>query len=300
MGLIAIIGGTGVCDPKILSNVREGYLDTYYGSIRYWKGTYNDRDLIFLARHGRMHSIPPHLINYRANILGLKRLGVTAILATTAVGSMNPEYKPGDFVLPDQFIDFTKSRHTSFFDGGTNGVVHVDMTEPYCPTLRRNVIQAAAELGDCRLHDKGTYVCTEGPRFETPAEIRMFQKLGGDIVGMTNVPEVCLAREAEICYATVSMVTNFAAGISDKPLTHEEVVDAMAKSSLRLRQLILKSIEIIPSMKTAPAITRSRLTEGLRYNGNFALGKRDPLSPRPDGPALYRELPCLHDLAGCP
>ena len=136
-----------------------------------------------------MHSIPPHLINYRANILGLKRLGVTAILATTAVGSMNPEYKPGDFVLPDQFIDFTKSRHTSFFDGGTNGVVHVDMTEPYCPTLRRNVIQAAAELGDCRLHDKGTYVCTEGPRFETPAEIRMFQKLGGDIVGMTNVPK---------------------------------------------------------------------------------------------------------------
>lgn len=246
MGLIAIIGGTGVCDPKILSNVREGYLDTYYGSIRYWKGTYNDRDLIFLARHGRMHSIPPHLIYYRANILGLKRLGVTAILATTAVGSMNPEYKPGDFVLPDQFIDFTKSRHTSFFDGGTNGVVHVDMTEPYCPTLRRNVIQAAAELGDCRLHDKGTYVCTEGPRFETPAEIRMFQKLGGDIVGMTNVPEVCLAREAEICYATVSMVTNFAAGISDKPLTHEEVVDAMAKSSLRLRQLILKSIENYP------------------------------------------------------
>jgi len=159
---------------------------------------------------------------------------------------MNPEYKPGDFVLPDQFIDFTKSRHTSFFDGGTNGVVHVDMTEPYCPTLRRNVIQAAAELGDCRLHDKGTYVCTEGPRFETPAEIRMFQKLGGDIVGMTNVPEVCLAREAEICYATVSMVTNFAAGISDKPLTHEEVVDAMAKSSLRLRQLILKSIENYP------------------------------------------------------
>ena len=135
-----------------------------------------------MPRHGRNHSIPPHLINYRANILGLKRLGVTAILSTTAVGSLNRDDKPGDFVLPDQFLDFTKCRHTSFFDGGENGVVHV--------------------------------------------------------------PEVCLAREAEICYATISMVTNFAAGISPTPLTHEEVVKAMAENSQRLQQLILKSIEL--------------------------------------------------------
>ena len=244
MGLIAIIGGTGVCDPKILSNVHEDYMDTFYGTIHYWQGTYKDKELVFLPRHGRNHSIPPHLINYRANILGLKRLGVTAILSTTAVGSLNRDDKPGDFVLPDQFLDFTKCRHTSFFDGGENGVVHVDMTEPYCPTLRRTVAAAAQSLGGYTLHDKGTYVCTEGPRFETPAEIRMYEKLGGDLVGMTNVPEVCLAREAEICYATISMVTNFAAGISPTPLTHEEVVKAMAENSQRLQQLILKSIEL--------------------------------------------------------
>ena len=147
MGLIAIIGGTGVCDPKILSNVHEDYMDTFYGTIHYWKGTYKDRELVFLPRHGRTHSIPPHLINYRANILGLKRLGVTAILSTTAVGSLNRDDKPGDFVLPDQFLDFTKCRHTSFFDGGENGVVHVDMTEPYCPNLRRTVAAAAQALG---------------------------------------------------------------------------------------------------------------------------------------------------------
>lgn len=244
MGLIAIIGGTGVCDPKILSNVHEDYMDTFYGTIHYWQGTYKDRELVFLPRHGRTHSIPPHLINYRANILGLKRLGVTAILSTTAVGSLNRDDKPGDFVLSDQFLDFTKCRHTSFFDGGENGVVHVDMTEPYCPNLRRTVAAAAQALGGYTLHDKGTYVCTEGPRFETPAEIRMYEKLGGDLVGMTNVPEVCLAREAEICYATISMVTNFAAGISPAPLTHEEVVEAMAENSQRLQQLILKSIEL--------------------------------------------------------
>lgn len=244
MGKIAIIGGTGVCDTRILENIQEGRLDTFYGSIHFLEGTYKGKSIIFLPRHGHTHSIPPHLINYRANILGLKRLGVTAILATTAVGSLNPEDKPNDFVLPDQFIDFTKNRHTSFFDGGENGVVHVDMSQPYCPNIRQAVIAAGQELGSYTIHPAGTYVCTEGPRFETPAEIAMFAKLGGDLVGMTNVPEVCLAREAEICYATVSMVTNFAAGISQTPLTHAEVVEAMEENSFRLRHLIMKAIEL--------------------------------------------------------
>lgn len=244
MGRIAIIGGTGVCDPKILDGARDEYMDTFYGTIHYWRGKYKDKELVFLPRHGRSHSIPPHLINYRANILGLKRLGVSAIFATTAVGSLNAEDKPGDCVLPDQFLDFTKRRHTSFFDGGVNGVVHVDMTEPYCPHLRQLLCQAAADIGGYTMHEKGTYVCTEGPRFETPAEIRMFQQLGGDIVGMTNVPEVCLAREAEMCYATLSIVTNFAAGLSPHLLGHEEVVAEMGKHSQRLQQLILKAIEL--------------------------------------------------------
>lgn len=244
MGRIAIIGGTGVCDPKMLTQARDEYMDTFYGTIHYWLGKYKDKDVVFLPRHGRMHSIPPHLVNYRANILGLKRLGVTAILATTAVGSLNADDKPGEFVLPDQFLDFTKKRHTSFFDGGVNGVVHVDMTEPYCPHLRQTLKKAADNLGGYTVHERGTYVCTEGPRFETPAEIKMFKLLGGDIVGMTNVPEVCLAREAEMCYATLSIVTNFAAGIAKAPLAHEEVVQAMEENCKRLQQLLLKAVEL--------------------------------------------------------
>lgn len=243
MGLIAIIGGTGVCDATMLDNVHEGTMDNFYGTIKYMKGTYKGKEIVFLPRHGKNHQIPPHLINYRANILGLKQLGVTAILATTAVGSLNPQYKPDDFVLQDQFLDFTKMRHTTFFDGGKNGVVHVDMTEPYCPTLRKTIIKAGDEL-HYTVHPQGVYVCTEGPRFETPAEIKMYEKLDGDLVGMTNVPEVCLAREAEICYATISMITNFAAGISPTPLTHAEVLECMAKNSERLKSLIMKSIEI--------------------------------------------------------
>ena len=129
MGHIAIIGGTGICDPTMLDHVTSGQMENYYGTIRYTRGTYKGKEIIFLARHGKYHSIPPHLINYRANILGLKKLGVTAILSTTAVGAINRDYEPDEFVLPDQFIDFTShSRHGSFFDGGSNGVVHVDMS----------------------------------------------------------------------------------------------------------------------------------------------------------------------------
>lgn len=228
----------------MLDHVTSGQMENYYGTIRYTRGTYKGKEIIFLARHGKYHSIPPHLINYRANILGLKKLGVSAILSTTAVGAINRDYKPDEFVLPDQFIDFTShSRHGSFFDGGSNGVVHVDMTEPYCPSLRETVVQAAQDLSYA-LHPAGTYVCTEGPRFETPAEIKMFDKLGGDIVGMTNVPEVCLAREAEMCYATISMVTNYAAGISPVPLTHAEVVEKMVQNSKRLRKLVMHTVDL--------------------------------------------------------
>lgn len=243
MGKIAIIGGTGVYDPSMLEHVTKGSLDTFYGAIKYKSGTYKGKEIIFLSRHGSYHSIPPHLINYRANILGLKKLGVTTILSTTAVGSLNPLAAPNHFVLVDQFLDFTKNRHSTFFDGGVNGVVHVDMTHPYCPIIRDTVIRAAKDM-DYTVHPTGVYVCTEGPRFETPAEIKMFAQLGGDVVGMTNVPEVCLSREAEMCYATISMVTNFAAGISKTELTHSEVVASMKKNAERLKLLLLKTIEL--------------------------------------------------------
>ncbi|MCX7779711.1 MAG: S-methyl-5'-thioadenosine phosphorylase [Negativicutes bacterium] len=238
---IAIIGGTGVYDPRILANVREAEIATPYGEVKYKVGDYAGKAVAFIPRHGSSHSIPPHLINYRANIWAMKKIGVKAIVATTAVGSLNIEMKPGDFVLVDQFLDFTKSRHHTFYEGGERGVVHVDVTEPYCPTLRAVLLAAGEETG-IRIHPKGTYVCTEGPRFETPAEIRAYAKLGGDLVGMTNVPEVVLAREAEMCYATVSMVTNFAAGISPLPLTHGEVLDTMRDNAEKIKKLIMAAI----------------------------------------------------------
>lgn len=242
MHKIAIIGGTGVYDPKMLEDIREGSLETPYGTITYKAGKYLGQDVIFIPRHGSGHTIPPHLINYRANIWGLKKLGITTIMATTAVGSLNLAMKPGEFVLVDQFLDFTKNRHHTFYEGGERGVVHVDVTEPYCPSLRAVLGEAARHCG-LSVHHQGVYVCTEGPRFETPAEIRAFAKLGGDLVGMTNVPEVVLAREAEMCYATISMVTNFAAGISPTSLTHAEVLETMAANTDNLKQLVMKAIE---------------------------------------------------------
>ncbi len=243
---LAIIGGTGVYDPRILSDIREEEVLTPYGDVRLRVGTYAGEEVAFLPRHGAKHSVPPHLINYRANIWALKHLGVERVVATTAVGSVNKAMKPGDFVIIDQFLDFTKARAATFFEGGEQGVVHTDFTEPYCPECRKVLLESAATLG-ITAHDGGCYVCTEGPRFETPAEIRMFAQLGGDLVGMTNVPEVVLAREAGLCYATVSMVTNFGAGISPNALTHEEVLEVMAENGENLKKLIMAALTAIPA-----------------------------------------------------
>ena len=228
MSAIGVIGGTGVYDPSIFENIHEESLTTPYGDIDYVQGTYKGKTVIFVARHGRGHSIPPHKINYRANIWGLKKLGVTFIISTTAVGSLNESFKPGHFVLTDQFLDFTKNRITTFYEGDDRPVAHLDVTNPYCPELRSAIESSAKEL-ELPIHNGGTYVCTEGPRFETPSEIKMFHMLGGDTVGMTNVPEVNLANEAEIAYATISMITNYAAGISTTALTHGEVVEMMGQ-----------------------------------------------------------------------
>jgi 5'-methylthioadenosine phosphorylase len=241
---IAVIGGTGVYDPEMLKEVREEWVRTPYGEVGLQVGRFRGREVAFMARHGRQHSVPPHLVNYRANIMALKQLGVRSILATAAVGSLNTDLHPGKLVFCDQFLDFTKSRVQTFSEGGPEGVVHMDMTEPYCPELRDLMDRAAADL-ELPVHSIGTYVATEGPRFETPAEIRMLRQLGGDLVGMTGVPEVVLAREAEICYATICMVTNFAAGISPHRLTHEEVVAAMQVNAAKLRSLIAETVALI-------------------------------------------------------
>lgn len=237
MRKIAIIGGTGVYNPDTLAGFEEKIINTPYGDAACKIGMINGNQVVFITRHGAGHSVPPHKVNYRANIWALKSLGTDEIFATTAVGSLNPNMKAGDFVVCDNALDFTKSRINTFYDNEERGVAHVDFTSPYCPRLRNRVIKCLDKLG-ISYHKTGCYVCTEGPRFETSAEIKMFAMLGGDLVGMTNIPESLLAREAEMCYTTCSIVTNMAAGISPTPLTHSEVVEAMSASSKNMEKLI--------------------------------------------------------------
>jgi len=244
--LFGIIGGSGLYDPGIMSEVRTERVETPFGEVELYRGLCEGKEVAFLPRHGPGHTVPPHLVNYRANIWALRALGVERAVATAAVGSLRRRLRPGDAVIIDQFLDFTKSRPATFFTGGAYGVVHVDYTEPYCREVRRALLSAAREAG-LRAHDGGCYACTEGPRFETPAEIRMFARLGADVVGMTSVPEAVLAREAGICYGTVAMVTNYAAGMAGRPLSHQEVLDLMAANAARLRWLLARAIELMPA-----------------------------------------------------
>jgi 5'-methylthioadenosine phosphorylase len=226
-----------------LNEQRVIAVETPYGTVEPVVGRLADKKLIFISRHGRNHATPPHLVNYRANIWALRKLGVRKIFATAAVGSLSTNFHSGELVLLDQFIDYTKSRPMTFYEGGKQGVLHVDMTEPYCSDLRQ-VIMNASEILGLALKNGACYICTEGPRFETPAEIRMFQHFGADLVGMTNVPEVVLARELGMCYAAIGMVTNEAAGIAAHPLTHSEVMESMQSLGVKVARLIQGSIEL--------------------------------------------------------
>ncbi|MDY6029638.1 MAG: S-methyl-5'-thioadenosine phosphorylase [Acidaminococcaceae bacterium] len=239
MRKIGIIGGTGIYNPQELQNFEAKIIQTPYGDALCNLGSMSGNQVAFITRHGTGHSVPPHKVNYRANIWALKSLGTEEIFATTAVGSLNNDMRPGHFVVCDNALDFTKSRINTFYDTPERGVAHVDFSYPYCPELRRKVINCLKNT-DIVFHERGVYVCTEGPRFETAAEIRMFAQLGGDVVGMTNIPESLLAREAEMCYTNCSIVTNMGAGISPTPLSHMEVVQAM-KESIRKMELLISS-----------------------------------------------------------
>ena len=237
MRKIAIIGGTGIYSPEALQGFEEKVIDTPYGQALCNIGELAGNQVVFITRHGVGHKTAPHKVNYRANIWALKSLGTEEIFATTAVGSLNPEMKAGHFVVCSNVLDFMKSRINTFYDTPKRGVVHVDFSYPYCPCVRERVIRCLEKL-DIPFHKEGVYVATEGPRFESAAEIKAYAMLGGDLVGMTNMPECILAREAEMCYSTCSIVTNMAAGISPTPLSHMEVVEAMGKSINNMNKLI--------------------------------------------------------------
>lgn len=208
----AIIGGTGVYGLDGEEEIIQ--VSTEYGDIEASILTIEDERIIFISRHGRNHNTPPHLVNYRANIAGLKKLGVEHIFTTAAVGSCNADYETGDIVIINDFIDFTKDRKGTFFEGGDERVIHVDMSDPYCKNMRR-LLEGVMEKREVKISGEAVYACTEGPRFETAAEIRMFQKMGVDVVGMTSFPEVVLAKEKGICYSTVGIVTNLCTGLTD-------------------------------------------------------------------------------------
>ncbi|MCS7124946.1 MAG: S-methyl-5'-thioadenosine phosphorylase [Candidatus Bathyarchaeota archaeon] len=239
---IAIIGGTGF--EKLFISEEKLYVGTPHGipppiSI----GNIGDREVAFLPRHGSEHSVPPHKVNYRANVYALHQLGVERIIAVNAVGAINRDFKPGDIVIPHDFADFTKQRTTTFYDEAP--VTHVDMSQPYCPELREKLVKCAERFG-LHVWSRAVLVCTEGPRFETPAEIEMFRRLGFDVVGMTGVPEAVLARELEICYAAVCFVSNMAAGMQER-LTPKEVYDISIKVQPKIEQILIETIKALPT-----------------------------------------------------
>jgi 5'-methylthioadenosine phosphorylase len=208
---VGIIAGTAIYNiPSI--EMEERTILTAYGEATVLLGKGENRDLVFLPRHGPKHTTPPHKVNYRANIQALVDLGVKQVLAAYAVGSINRNIPPLGLVAVDDFLDFTKDRESTFFDGAGSPVKHIDMSTPFCPVLRSALLENAARMG-LFIHPSGTYVCTNGPRLETPAEIRMYDKLGGDVVGMTAVPELVLAKERGLPFAAVCFSVNWAAGI---------------------------------------------------------------------------------------
>jgi 5'-methylthioadenosine phosphorylase len=242
--LLAIIGGTGanLRGPNSpLKNTHDETVSTRWGEAFITYGELGNQSMIFLHRHSALDGshIPPHKINYRANIAALKFLGVTGILASNAVGSLRPEWKPGALVLVDDFLDFTTSRDKTFFD---DCAVHIDVTRPYCERLRELLLSAARDE-NITLIDGGVYACTDGPRFETAAEIRAYKTLGADVVGMTGVPEIVLAREANISYLAIAIVTNAAAGVLPEPLTQAEVMEAMRDTMPQVSQLFLRAAQ---------------------------------------------------------
>lgn len=209
MAKVGIIGGSGLYQMEGIENVQEvDIFDTPFGkpSDAYFAGQLDGTDVVFLSRHGRGHKYSPSEVNYRANIFGMKKLGVDAIISVSACGSLREEMKPMDFVVPDQIVDWTKGRKSTFFENGV--VAHVAFADPLSPEISRILIEAAQETG-AKVHSRGTYITMEGPQFSTKAESHLYRQWGMDIIGMTNATEAKLAREAEISYATLAAVTDF-------------------------------------------------------------------------------------------
>ena len=242
---VGIIGGSGLDDPDLMSEINEIQVDTPYGvpSSPLVTGLIGGVETVILARHGRDHSIYPSGVNYRANIHALKEAGCSHILASTAVGSLREEIRPGDLVFIDQFLDFTRHRKVTFYE---DTVVHTPMADPFCRQLSSSLVETARQLG-LRFHKKGTLVTIEGPRFSTRAESHMFRLLGADVINMSTVPEVVLAREVGICYQAIAMSTDYDCWKEDEEaVTWDMIVETMRNNADNVKNLIR---ETLPKIK---------------------------------------------------
>jgi 5'-methylthioadenosine phosphorylase len=247
---IGIIGGSGLYDMADVTDRTEIKLTTPFGdpSGPYLLGTLRGRRVAFLARHGAGHRLLPSELNFRANIFGMKTLGVEYILSASAVGSLKEEYKPLDIVIPDQFIDRTRGRISTFFGRGL--AAHVGFAHPFCRILSRLVSSSGQDSGAV-VHTGGTYVCMEGPQFSTLAESKLYRSWGADIIGMTNLQEAKLAREAEICYTTIALVTDYDCWHPDHDsVTVEMVIANLMQNAKTAQHIIAKAVEALPYERT--------------------------------------------------
>lgn len=235
--MLAIIGGTGLTELDGLIIHEQKTIETPYGatSAALEVGQFAGQDVVFLARHGKGHTLPPHQVNYRANIWALRELGVTGIIAVNAVGGINVAMGPEVLVVPHQIVDYTWGRETSFSELGK--VIHIDFTHPYDEDLR-DALTDAGEMQGYLIHSQAVYAATQGPRLETAAEINRLERDGCDIVGMTGMPEACLARELEIPYACLSLVVNMAAGRSPGIITMTDIGKALVNGMTKVRNLL--------------------------------------------------------------
>jgi 5'-methylthioadenosine phosphorylase len=250
---VGVFGGSGFYE--FLDATETVDVDTPYGkpSAPPVIGDVGGRRVAFIPRHGLKHEFPPHRVPYRANVWAMKELGVTRVLGPNACGSLQPTVKPGDFVICDQLVDRTSDRPNTFYDGPET--THISFADPYCPTMRDVAIERGRTL-DIPLHDRGTVVVIEGPRFSSRAESAWFASAGWEVINMTQYPEAVLARELELCYANISLITDYDVGVEGvPPVTHEEVVRVFAENNERLRDLLFAVIPALPAERDCPCAT---------------------------------------------
>lgn len=231
---------------------------TRFGSAEVVQTRIGDRDVIFVPRHGPTHSTPPAQINYRAQIAALRKMGVEAVIGVCAVGSLRTDLAAGALAVLGDFIDLTKRRQDTFFDASGESVVHTDFSQPYCPVISEVLVNACSLVG-ASCESGAVYVGVEGPRYDTPAEIRLYASWGGDVIGMTNLPEAVLAREAGLCYGAIAVVTNLAAGLSPTPLNHDEVRSVVAAASDTLKRILLQAVASVPERRNCSCRDNDRL-----------------------------------------